>query len=394
MSAPSLAKKLRAYTEHEDDERFELANYTQVQAEQLVELAFSSPLEAAKEALRFTFVIGGGKLVRHKFDDNLGKYLTAALRKVGYEEDKAASLGSSKAYKMQHDLGQNLIYLHVFPEIVVTSKSAGPAEDAEAEAAITFNMDAPPVRCIACEVFDFKKLADSKFPSWLQRRRVLQLLQDAIKQIDAMEAKMVARVALTPVEQAKYDMASRQNLEEKVTLLQGLMKEQVSGGLLTSSERDIVLSEMESRLKTLDEEAAHALAEGHEKAAGQLKQQHNNLTARRDGVKEAFRTTAAVTRPVRSIADIKQARLQIARLDKLEATLTQGLAPGQKPLSAAELLSRRTEVDTRPSIQDKLNVLQSDARFWFELEDEFESRVKEGIMALGGSLKGMMSGKR
>ena len=394
MSAPSLAKKLRAYTEHEDDERFELANYTQVQAEQLVELAFSSPLEAAKEALRFTFVIGGGKLVRHKFDDNLGKYLTAALRKVGYEEDKAASLGSSKAYKMQHDLGQNLIYLHVFPEIVVTSKSAGPAEDAEVETAITFNMDAPPVRCIACEVFDFKKLADSKFPSWLQRRRVLQLLQDAIKQIDAMEAKMVARVALTPVEQAKYDMASRQNLEEKVTLLQGLMKEQVSGGLLTSSERDIVLSEMESRLKTLDEEAAHALAEGHEKAAGQLKQQHNNLTARRDGVKEAFRTTAAVTRPVRSIADIKQARLQIARLDKLEATLSQGPAPGQKPLSAAELLSRRTEVDTRPSIQDKLNALQSDARFWFELEDEFESRVKEGIMALGGSLKGVMSGKR
>jgi hypothetical protein len=97
---------------------------------------------------------------------------------------------------------------------------------------------------------------------------------------------------------------------------------------------------------------------------------------------------------VRSIADIKQARLQIARLDKLEATLTQGPAPGQKPLSAAELLSRRTEVDTRPSIQDKLNALQSDARFWFELEDEFESRVKEGIMALGGSLKGMMSGKR
>ena len=391
MSAPSLAKKLRAYTEHEDDERFELANYTQVQAEQLVELAFSSPLEAAKEALRFTFVIGGGKLVRHKFDDNLGKYLTAALRKVGYEEDKAASLGSSKAYKMQHDLGQNLIYLHVFPEIVVstTSAGAGASDDAESETAITFNMDAPPVRCIACEVFDFKKLADSKFPSWIQRRRVLQLLQDAIKQIDAMEAKMVSRIALSPVEQAKYDMASRQNLEEKVTLLQGLMKEQVSGGILTSTERETVLGEMENRLKTLDEEAAHALADGHEKSAGQLKQQHSNLSTRRDGVKEAFRSTPAVTRPVRSIADIKQARLQIARLDKLEATLSQGPAPGQKALSAAELLARRTEVDTRPGIQDKLNALQNDARFWFELEDEFEGRVKEGIMSLGGSIKGM-----
>ena len=391
MSAPSLAKKLRAFTEHDDDERFELANYTQIQAEQLVELAFSSPLEAAKEALRFTFIIGGGKLVRHKFDDQLGKYLTAALRKVGYEEDKAASLGSSKVYKMQHDLGQNLIYLHVFPEIV-TSSSSGTANDEVETTAITFNMDAPPVRCIACEVFDFKKLAESKFPSWIQRRRVLQLLQDAIKQIDAMEAKMVARVILSPIEQAKYDMASRQNIEEKVAMLQALMKEQVSGGILTSTERETVLSEMDAKLKTLDEEASKASTEGHEKAASQLKQQNVSLTSRRDGVREAFKSTAAVNRPVRNIADIKQARIAIARLDKLEATLTQGPAPGQKPLSAAELLARRTEIDTRPSIQDKLNTLQGEARYWFELEEEFEGRVKEGIISLGGSLKSM--GKR
>jgi len=393
MSAPSLAKKLRAFTEHDDDERFELANYTQIQAEQLVELAFSSPLEAAKEALRFTFIIGGGKLVRHKFDDQLGKYLTAALRKVGYEEDKAASLGSSKVYKMQHDLGQNLIYLHVFPEIVTsTSSSSGASNDDVETTAITFNMDAPPVRCIACEIFDFKKLAESKFPSWIQRRRVLLLLQDAIKQIDAMEAKMVARIVLSPIEQAKYDMASRQNIEEKVSMLQGLMKEQVSGGFLTITEREIVLSEMDAKLKTIDEEASKASLEGHEKAASQLKQQHASLTSRRDGVREAFKSTAAVTRPVRNIADIKQARMAIARLDKLEASLTQGPAPGQKPLSAAELLARRTEIDTRPSIQDKLNTLQGEARFWFELEEEFEGRVKEGIISLGGSLKSM--GKR
>ena len=393
MSAPSLAKKLRAFTEHDDDERFELANYTQIQAEQLVELAFSSPLEAAKEALRFTFIIGGGKLVRHKFDDQLGKYLTAALRKIGYEEDKAASLGSSKVYKMQHDLGQNLIYLHVFPEIVTsTSSSSGASNDDVETTAITFNMDAPPVRCIACEIFDFKKLAESKFPSWIQRRRVLLLLQDAIKQIDAMEAKMVARIVLSPIEQAKYDMASRQNIEEKVSMLQGLMKEQVSGGFLTITEREIVLSEMDAKLKTIDEEASKASLEGHEKAASQLKQQHASLTSRRDGVREAFKSTAAVTRPVRNIADIKQARMAIARLEKLEATLTQGPAPGQKPLSAAELLARRTEIDTRPSIQDKLNTLQGEARFWFELEEEFEGRVKEGIISLGGSLKSM--GKR
>ena len=114
--AAALAKRLRAVTEHDDAERFELANYTQEQAETLVEAAFAAPFEAATEPLRISFIIGGGKLVRHKFDEALGKYLTAALRKLGFEEDKGASLGSEKCYKMQHDTGQNLIYLHVFPE--------------------------------------------------------------------------------------------------------------------------------------------------------------------------------------------------------------------------------------------------------------------------------------
>ena len=95
----------------------------------------------------------------------------------------------------------------------------------------------------------------------------LMLLQDAIRQIESMEGKMIAREALTPVEQAKYDMASRQNLEEKVQWLQASMKEQVAAGALSNAERDTVLREMEERLKALLEEQEKAVADGHEKAA-------------------------------------------------------------------------------------------------------------------------------
>ena len=59
--------------------------------------------------------------------------------------------------------------------------------------------------------------------------------------------------------------------------------------------------------------------------------------------------------------------------------------------ATAELLARRTELDTRGGIQERLDGLCREARAWFESSDEFESRVKEGIVAMGGSLRG---GKR
>lgn len=55
--AASLAKKLRAQREHEDDERHDLANYTELQATDLMNLAFSEPQEV-DEPIRHSFIIG------------------------------------------------------------------------------------------------------------------------------------------------------------------------------------------------------------------------------------------------------------------------------------------------------------------------------------------------
>ena len=339
--------------------------------------------------------------MRHKFDEALGKYLTAALRKLGFEEDKGASLGSEKCYKMQHDTGQNLIYLHVFPETArAAAQRAGGAGGAaggggadEGEDEVVFDMTSPPVRCIACEVFDFKKLAESRVAPWSHRRRLVALLQDAVRQIEAAEAKMVAREALTPVEQAKYDLASRQNLDEKLAWLQAAMKEQVSAGALSAAERETVLREMEERLKAMKEEQDKAAAEGHEKAALRLAEQRAALTARREALRTTFSATQPASWPVKAIADIRQCRSQLMRLDKIEAAGATGA--GGKPLTGAEALARRTELDTRGPIQERLDELSKDARMWFETSAEFEERVTEGIVALGGSLRALKgAGKR
>ena len=41
--------------------------------------------------VRFTFIIGGGKKVREKYDPACQKNLTAALRKYNFEDDQGAT---------------------------------------------------------------------------------------------------------------------------------------------------------------------------------------------------------------------------------------------------------------------------------------------------------------
>ena len=41
--------------------------------------------------IKITFVVGGGKLVRSKYDDNLPKFCVSALRELNYNEDKSSA---------------------------------------------------------------------------------------------------------------------------------------------------------------------------------------------------------------------------------------------------------------------------------------------------------------
>ena len=72
-------------------EQFDLANYTEIRARDLVLAAFSAPLSAPTTMIRFTFVVGGGKLVRAKYSDDLPKWMGAALREIGYVADASAA---------------------------------------------------------------------------------------------------------------------------------------------------------------------------------------------------------------------------------------------------------------------------------------------------------------
>jgi hypothetical protein len=204
--ASALAKRIRGVLEHEDDDRIDLAGFNEQQATDLVVSAFSE-VHPAAVPLRFTFIIGGGRLVRARYDEQLGKWLCGALRKLSYDDDKGASLGSQGAFKMQHDTGQNLIYLHVFPKIAgAATAAAGTGEggsvgsSSSAGGALSTSL----ARVIESSDIDFPRLVASRVAPWSQKRRLLGLLAPLAARLEEIEGKLASRVALTEEEQVSW----------------------------------------------------------------------------------------------------------------------------------------------------------------------------------------------
>ena len=104
MSVSGLAASIRA---SDENETFDLAGQNVATISQNIEAAFAEPFPL-KDMIRITFITGAGKLARQKYDDGAAKAVTSALRKLGYEEDHAASCVNEcgGSYKLQHDTGK------------------------------------------------------------------------------------------------------------------------------------------------------------------------------------------------------------------------------------------------------------------------------------------------
>ncbi len=105
-------------------EQLDLGGYTEQRAKDLVNAAFSTPLTAPNEMVKFTFIVGGGKLVRARYSDDLTRWMVSALRDIGFTEDRSAAetFDSQGTFKQQHDTGQNLKYLIVYPHVACANK--------------------------------------------------------------------------------------------------------------------------------------------------------------------------------------------------------------------------------------------------------------------------------
>ena len=112
--ADEKAKKLTAEVSlARESEQFDLAGFGPAGVDHLCS-AFSKPFPLGS-MIRLSFLVGGGKKVRQKYNDGLPNLLADALRGVSFVEDRGAStsLDSAGTFKYQHDTDKDLKFMHV-----------------------------------------------------------------------------------------------------------------------------------------------------------------------------------------------------------------------------------------------------------------------------------------
>ena len=165
------------------------------------------------------------------------------------------SFDSQGTFKQQHDTGQNLKYLIVYPR-VTCSKAAEPSSDSrkDASASVPVNTSSPEYIVSACELDTFKEIVLSpKLVSYKQKKRLLKHLQDSFDKFKRIEEKLVSGVLLDAAEQAYYDANSGTD-SEKITWLQGEIKDMVDKGQLTKDEKSELLSSLDANLTAVNAE--------------------------------------------------------------------------------------------------------------------------------------------
>lgn len=340
--AVNLVREIRSST---DSEQLDLSGFEKDQVNDLFRGAFEKPFERS-DMIRFTFVIGGGKGCRQKYRDDLGKDCAEALRELGFEEDRAASLCLSSAgfYKQQHDTDKNLKFLHVYPRIKVpAAKDAGQDEEEDGESeALT-----PEMLCVQASFDTYTKMVCARAPSFTKKRTLLQRMTALAAECKELESKLVGMVRLTDKEQERYDMLSEGELSEKVTWLKERLEAIVDAGDLSADEQNSVLKEFEKKLSMVDTMIA-SVPEGSKKAAA-LSKQREVVLQKIDAVR-AVRPVVRVGKHDKEIRDLMR---KLKALDVLENKKTKAPSDIQKLLA-------------RPGLENKLERLQAEDRTWFK----------------------------
>lgn len=83
-----LVREVRLST---TSDQYDLSGYTEQRVRDFVKETFSKPFKYAKNMIKCTFVVGGGKLVRSKYPEDLPKWMTSALKDINFQEDKSAA---------------------------------------------------------------------------------------------------------------------------------------------------------------------------------------------------------------------------------------------------------------------------------------------------------------
>jgi hypothetical protein len=340
-----LTREIRTAT---SSEQYDLAGYTESRVKDLIKNTFSTPFENAKSMIRCTLVVGGGKLVRARYDDDLIKWTASALREIGFVEDKSAAetLDSQGTYKTQHDTGQNLKYVIVFPRLNVSADQSAASEKVDSTS--------PEYIVSACDMSTFQEVIRNKVLSWRQKKRLLKFLQESLDHFKALEAKLISGTILSQEEQTAYD-ANPGNFEEKIQYLQSEIKKMVDDGIITASEKNELVTSLASTIQSLTTEINNA--DGPKRRL--IEDRRNNIIQRKANIEKV----ETIQRRLKNSAEIQQLRLRLFPLLALE----------DKGRSMSLTMSDLKLIEEKSDLEARIFELENSSRGWFEDESDFQA---------------------
>mmetsp|Transcript_21478 Transcript_21478/g.46660 ORF Transcript_21478/g.46660 Transcript_21478/m.46660 type:complete len:603 (-) Transcript_21478:42-1850(-) len=356
-----LASSIRAATE---SATFDLAGNDAASIRATVNDAFSQPLSLAI-MIRITFVVGGGKLSRSKYDEKAMQAVTSTLKQMDYVEDRGASciLECGGCFKTQHDTGKNVYTVVVFPR-VADSKAANERNqstsqgDEDYEPLIPTN--SPGYKMAVCSLKTFQNLLSTYCHTYFEKKECLRCLEGLLQLEQAIENKMMVGNPLDSGEQAFYDDSSE--LKEKIALAQKEAGKHVEEGKLTLDEKRALVEMNETKIETLmSEKSSASVAEKLKKALAR-KQQLQSLS---DDLLKM--NSASYPPPLRHESQLTALRKKLLPLQALEDSARGRLLT----------LSETRSLAGKEEIEYDIERLEGASCGWFEEEEIFQERLQK-----------------
>ena len=248
---------------------------------------------------------------------------------------------------------QDLKFVHVFPH--VNTISSAPA-DGGAQAGECGGK--PEEVVLTCTLEALQKQVPRRVATFAQKQTLLKHLKAAAATVAAVEAKLAKLESPTAEEQAIFDSATA--LGDKIEWVQHQMEAHIEAGQLSKTEQEGLVAQLSAKLKEADAAIAAATAEGKAARAEKLAAARAALVAKRD----AAAAVKQVAQAVKFEKELRQLRVQLAELEKIEAA---------RGLQSLETIKKLRE---KPGIEQQLADIYAANKGWFEDAESFEKRMK------------------
>ncbi|KAL7519119.1 hypothetical protein ACHAWX_003915 [Stephanocyclus meneghinianus] len=332
---------------------FDLSHLSSSTITTIVSTAFSKPLPIA-DMIRLTFIVGGGKATRGKYDEGALNAVVGALRGCGYREERGGGCVRECAgsFKVQHDTGKNLRTVVVFPFICGGQKNEEEEEKNEEDEKGLIPEGSVGYKIAISSMATFTALLAQNCPTYLQKKQCLRTLSGLIDIQSEIEHKMMNGQQLQASEKSFYD--STIELSEKMEHVQKEATKHIEEGMLTSEERKILIEMNEKRIQSLmSEENSASVAEQLKKAVARKELLNRN-------------SEEATLPPLRLESQINTLRKKLIPLKALEEV------SHQRYLSISETKAL-SEMD---DLEREIERLECACQGWFEDEESFLKRVQ------------------